>query len=68
MPIMDGLEAVKKIREGEIPGQEAIPIIALTAETNLEELKMKELKLSGVQSKPFNPDELYRDMVLAVKK
>lgn len=60
MPIMDGYEASRKMREKGIN----LPIIALTA--NLPNEIEDEIKLSGINDivvKPFLPDELYRKVL-----
>ena len=57
MPVMDGYEATRKIRERGIK----IPIIALTA--SVPEDIEKDIKESGIDDiviKPFIPDELFR--------
>jgi len=60
MPVMDGYEAAKKMRE-----QGArIPIIALTA--NLPDEIQEQTAKSGIDDivvKPFLPDELYRKVL-----
>jgi signal transduction histidine kinase len=63
MPVMDGFESSKKMREKGI----SLPIIALTA--NLPNEIQNEIKLSGINDvivKPFLPDELYRKVLLSV--
>jgi len=65
MPVMDGFEASKKMREKGIN----LPIIALTA--NLPNEIEDEIKLSGINDvvvKPFLPDELYRKVLHYVSK
>lgn len=60
MPVMDGYEATKKIREKGI----TIPIIALTASLPKEvEAQTKEKGMDDIVVKPFNPDELYRKIL-----
>ena len=54
MPIMNGFEAAKKIRE-----RSDIPIIALTANATKQEMnKCKEVGMNDYLSKPFKPEEL----------
>ena len=65
MPVMDGFEASRKMREKGIN----LPIIALTA--NLPNEIEDEIKLSGINDlvvKPFLPDELYRKVLHHVSK
>ncbi|HTM99720.1 MAG TPA: ATP-binding protein [Pedobacter sp.] len=57
MPVMDGYEASKKIRELDAK----IPIIALTANLKKDiEARIIELSINDVIVKPFLPDELYQ--------
>ncbi len=61
MPVMNGIEAAKKIRE-----ISRVPIIALTANsTKQEQEKCLEIGMNDYLSKPFKPLELY-DRILAV--
>ena len=60
MPVMDGFEASKKMREQGVK----IPIIALTA--NLPDEIQEQTAKSGIDDivvKPFLPDELYRKVL-----
>lgn len=57
MPVMDGLAAIRKIKE--ISNLQQIPIIVLTADvysTKLDELK--EMDLAGILSKPLEIEKL----------
>lgn len=60
MPVMNGYEATKYIRELPDPKKANIPIIALTAlaQTDIKE-KTKEHKMDGFIGKPFEPSYLY---------
>lgn len=60
MPVMDGYEATKKIREK----NKTIPIIALTAAAPEEtERETKAAGFSDIVGKPFNPDVLCRSIL-----
>ncbi|TCC90312.1 response regulator [Pedobacter frigiditerrae] len=60
MPIMDGFEASKSIREKGIN----TPIIALTANNKKDvEKQVKEVGINDIIVKPFLPDELYQKVV-----
>lgn len=60
MPVMNGIEATKCIRELDRPDARTIPIIALTASAFAEDVKKcLEAGMTGHLSKPFNPDQLY---------
>ncbi|CAN5249919.1 hypothetical protein BH23BAC2_BH23BAC2_18260 [soil metagenome] len=57
MPVMDGYEATKRIRE--IAGYENTPILALTADKNLEEQQdEKSIQFDDLITKPFDPNQL----------
>lgn len=60
MPVLDGYEATKIIRNLPDPIKANVPIIALTAfaQTDIKE-KTKQYKMNGFMGKPFNPEELY---------
>ena len=63
MPIMDGISAVKKLREKEYPK----PIIALTAHAMKEErIRCLSAGFSDFLSKPMNREDLI-NMILALK-
>lgn len=65
MPVMDGYEASRKIREGKIN----IPIVALTANLPKEvEDEAHVIGINDVMVKPFLPDELYRKVLHYVFK
>ncbi len=53
MPVMDGYEATKFIREGESGGSRRLPIIAMTGNASLEDAhKCKEAGMDEVVTKP----------------
>ena len=53
MPVMDGLEATRRIRSGENPLGRTIPILAMTANAFLEDMqKSKEAGMDEHMSKP----------------
>lgn len=59
MPLMDGYEATRKIRELNDPALAAIPIIAVTANAFEEDRKQSELAgMDGHVAKPLEPAEL----------
>ena len=60
MPVMDGFEATKAIRNGVLPKSE-IPIIALTANATRKDIeKCLAAGMNDCIAKPFTPDELLR--------
>ena len=59
MPVMDGYEATKKIREIDDPYISNIPIIALSANAFEEDKrKARAAGMSGHISKPIDPGEM----------
>ena len=55
MPVMDGLEATRRIRSGENPLGKTIPILALTANAFLEDMqKSKDAGMNEHLSKPVD--------------
>ncbi|MEM7656997.1 MAG: response regulator, partial [Bacteroidota bacterium] len=59
MPVMDGIETAKRIREGFIPQQQHIPIIALTANATQENQKnCFEVGMNAFLTKPISKDIL----------
>ena len=69
MPIMDGVEAVGRIRDGQA-GRADVPVIALTADAMAgEEARLKALGFDGLQHKPVQPAALIGAIaeVLAVR-
>ncbi|WP_316747887.1 response regulator [Pedobacter gandavensis] len=61
MPVMNGLEATRLIRAGDVPGKENIPIISFSSSV-LDADKNAALSAGAndVVSKPFDVDVLYR--------
>ena len=60
MPLLNGYETTKIIRNLPDKTKANIPIIALTAfaQTDIKE-KTKRYKMDGFMGKPFNPEKLY---------
>ena len=59
MPVMDGLEATRRIRSSENPLGRVIPILAMTANAFLEDMqKSKEAGMDAHLSKPVDIDAL----------
>ena len=55
MPVMDGLEATRRIRSGENPLGKTIPILAMTANAFLEDMQLsKEAGMDEQLSKPVD--------------
>jgi len=60
MPVMDGFEATRKIRDHEGTDNK-IPIVALTASTFLSKKRLAlEAGMTDFLSKPFTPDQLHK--------
>lgn len=64
MPVMDGYEASRQIRLMEGDYFSKVPIIALTASTLFDQKKkMEDCGMNAVVSKPFNPKDLFDEIV-----
>ena len=60
MPIMDGLEATKKIRHLQVDKAQTIPIIAMTANAFNQDIeKSKDVGMNAHLTKPIFPNTLY---------
>ena len=63
MPVMDGHEATKHIRELDNPELAAVPIIAMTANAFNEDRKVaEECGMNGFISKPINIEEIIQTL------
>lgn len=63
MPVMDGYESVRNIRELESPASK-VPIIALSASVSNEVIeRVGEAGMDDYLSKPFDPVDLYRKLL-----
>ncbi|MBL4716652.1 MAG: PAS domain S-box protein [Bacteroidia bacterium] len=68
MPVMDGYEATKHIRNKMDPTKNKIPIIAMTAHASADEVnKCLSIGMDDYISKPFIPQELNNKIVALVK-
>jgi len=66
MPVMNGLEATKRIR---IFAGLNLPIIAVTATTSKEILNnFAQYEFTDIVTKPYRPKQLYQKMILHYKK
>lgn len=69
MPIMDGLEAAKKIRSLKRAYTDNVPIIAMTANAFEEDIqKSRKAGMNAHLAKPVDPDNLYRTLSLYLSK
>jgi len=68
MPVMDGLEATRKIRSSSHPDARDIPIIAMTADTFDESVKgCMEAGMNAHVGKPVDAEKLYETLVVCLK-
>lgn len=69
MPVMDGLEATRKIREDHDPIRSAVHIIALTADVSDEiKEKLTQYGMNDYLPKPFQLDELKTKLTELARK
>ena len=69
MPVMDGLEATRKIRSLDRTDAKAIPIIALTANAFDEDIKKSaQCGMNGHLSKPIDIRQIRKVLKAALKK
>ena len=63
MPVMNGFEASKAIRESNNPLNKVMPIYALSASTGMDiKNQLGEFGIDGLICKPFNPTELFKTL------
>jgi len=68
MPVMDGIEASRKIRESENPKIKNMPIVALTAAIMSESHdKIESLHINDYVLKPFKPHDLFERILKHVR-
>jgi CheY-like chemotaxis protein len=68
MPVMDGIEATKIIRNSKNPKIRDIPIVALTAAIMSENHdKIDELNINDYVLKPFRPHDLFERLLKHVR-
>lgn len=69
MPVMNGYDATKAIRNSSNINNQSIPIYALSASTGKDTKKeVQKYGMNGHISKPFDPKELYQTLQRVVKK
>lgn len=60
MPILDGFDAARTIRELKRPDAQSVPIIALSADAYEEDVqKVLQVGMNAHLAKPFKPQEIY---------
>ncbi len=63
MPVMNGFEASKAIRESNNPLNKVMPIYALSASTGMDtKNQLGKYGIDGLICKPFNPTELFKTL------
>jgi len=68
MPILDGYQVARAIREYELNSYAHVPIIALTANAMKgDRERYLEAGMDGYVSKPFSPETLYKAILFAIK-
>ncbi len=68
MPVLDGLEVIRRIRAE--PSTASLPIVVLTATQVIQELqdRFRELRVATWISKPFEPEDLLATVKHALKR
>ena len=67
MPVMDGYQATKTIRELQRPDAKTVPIIAMTADAFEDDVeKCRQAGMDGHVSKPIDPDLLTAELSLRI--
>ena len=62
MPVMDGMEATRQIRQ--IPGHRHTPILAMTANTFAEDKqRCQEAGMNDILTKPVNPETIFSKLL-----
>jgi len=68
MPVMDGYEAVERIRTLKRTDAKTIPIVAMTADAFADDVqKCLSCGMNGHIAKPIEPQRLYEEMILLIK-
>jgi CheY-like chemotaxis protein len=68
MPVMDGIEATRIIRNSDNPQIKNIPIVALTAAIMSESHdKIQDLKINDYVLKPFKPHDLFERILKHIR-
>ena len=69
MPVMDGLESTKAIRNLKRTDAKTVPIIAMTADAYENDIqRCLAAGMNGHMSKPIDPDNLYRTLQNAISR
>ncbi|MEZ4952666.1 MAG: response regulator [Saprospiraceae bacterium] len=69
MPVMDGYEATKYIREQFPPEKANMPILAMTAHAHIsKDEKFKEYGMDDYVLKPFEPEDLFQKIAKYIKR
>ena len=69
MPLMDGFQCAKEIRNIRSEYAKTVPIIAMTASAFSEDVnKAQQCGMTGFLTKPVNSDELSRTLTQAVSE
>ena len=67
MPVMDGLETARHIREMRRADAKEVPIIALTANTMESDVRQSlEAGMNAHMVKPIDPDRLYEELMMRI--
>ena len=62
MPAINGFDLLKLLRASNLPQAQAIPVIAVTARSDMKPEEFKEYGFAGCLHKPFTVAELFREL------
>ena len=69
MPVMNGLDAAKVIRESDRPDAKSVPIIALSANAFSEDIKdSTDVGMNAYLSKPIDPQKLFDTLAAEISR
>ena len=68
MPVMDGYEATRAIRQLDRPDADTVPIIAMTADAFADDVqKCRDAGMNGHIAKPIDPQMLYDELAREIE-
>ena len=69
MPVMDGLEAAREIRNLSRPDAKTVPIIAMTADAFADDVqKCLAAGMNAHVAKPIDPEQFYQTLLKTMRQ